>query len=479
MPSEPDNPQPLLDPQPPTVGDARLGEIRRPEVLVVNTGSVYSQAIVDLCDSRGVTCHLANELRNVEQDFPRLAGCVIEESRPAARERLAQLRELRRIYPYVPIVVLVPDPGCADVARLESLGISCVIPMSTPPRAVADHVLNLFEQQPGPLSELIGDSPAMRRLRHEIASYAKVDSSILLTGETGTGKGLVARLVHEVSGVPGPFVHADCTALTPTLIESELFGHERGAFTGAVSRRVGRFEQARGGTIFLDEVTEVDLHLQAKLLRVLEDSEYERIGGGQTHRLEARVIAATNREPRVAVADNALRADLYFRLNVIRINIPPLRQRLVDIPQLAGHWLERLCKKLDRPHVEVASSFLARLAAYSWPGNVRELRNVLEQALVRHPGDSLEDGDLDGILPEDDAGAPMMPPMRPQALFDAPESPECAIPEHHRAERQTIAHTLTVTGGNVTRSARRLSMARRTLRGKIERYGLQHLTAKD
>ena len=303
-------------------------------------------------------------------------------------------------------------------------------------------------RQPAPrVQEPLGESPAVRALRREIAAVAPVASTVLVTGETGAGKGVVAREIHRCSRRRGAFVHVDCAALAPGLIESELFGHERGAFTGAVSARAGRFERAAGGTLFLDEIAELEPALQAVLLRVLQDREFERLGGGRTQPMRARVVAATSRDLRREVPGGRFRADLYFRLAVVRLDLPPLRERREDVPLLARTFLRELARRLERPVPELCDDFVERLRAHAWPGNARELHNLLERALVRG-GRRLEAADL-GELDE-----PLWAPAAP------------APPAEH------IAAALRVSGGNVALAARQLGLPRTTLRRRMRLYGL-------
>jgi transcriptional regulator with GAF, ATPase, and Fis domain len=317
------------------------------------------------------------------------------------------------------------------------------------------------------LDDLVGASAPMRALRREIAAVAPLRSTVLLTGETGVGKGVVARSLHRLSPRrAGPFVHVDCAALSSNLVESELFGHERGAFTGAVARRMGRFEQADGGTIFLDEIGDLELRLQAKLLRVLQDREYERLGGTQTLRMTARVVAATTRDLAREVREGRFRADLYYRLNVVRLPISPLRERSSDVPLLVATGFERLGRGLGLAAPALSEAAVARLAAHSWPGNVRELLNAVERLLVRFAGRRVDAADLAGIL--DDDPSPLCPPpplQRPRTRA------ERVLAIGDPSER--IASELRATGGNVARAARRLGLPRSTLRHWIRRYGIE------
>jgi DNA-binding NtrC family response regulator len=240
------------------------------------------------------------------------------------------------------------------------------------------------------IDEMVGTSAALERVREQVRQVAGTDATVLILGETGTGKELVARAVHRSSGRRDrPLVKVNCASLPAGLIESELFGHERGAFTGATAQRRGRFEVASGGTLFLDEVGELPLELQAKLLRVLQDGELERLGSSATTRVNTRILAATNRDLRQAVADGQFRRDLYYRLNVFPIEAPPLRTRREDIGLLVSFFVERFSRKHGKPAPAVPELALKKLLAYSWPGNVRELENVIERASILTAGDTL------------------------------------------------------------------------------------------
>ncbi len=322
--------------------------------------------------------------------------------------------------------------------------------------------------------DLVGSSPAIVDLREQLEAVAATDATLLLTGETGTGKGLAARVAHGRSlRAAGPFVHVDCAALSPTLVESELFGHERGSFTGAETRRAGRFEVAADGTIFLDEIGDLAPRLQSKLLRVLDDRRYERLGGVETLAMRARVIAATSRDVRRAMREGHFRADLYYRLAVFHLVLPPLRERREDLPELVATGLERIARRLGLPRPLATECFLERLAHHAWPGNVRELMNALERALVRSRRRLLAAADLDGVLepggcPE--ATAPCG--AEEDAPAAAPRTLREIVSARETEERRLILAALRATRGNVNRAAQRLQMARGTLRYRMQKYGI-------
>jgi transcriptional regulator with GAF, ATPase, and Fis domain len=318
------------------------------------------------------------------------------------------------------------------------------------------------------VAELVGESPAMERLRQAAMAASRSRSTVLVTGETGTGKTLIARAIHRLSpGREGDLVHVDCSALAPSLIESELFGHERGAFTGALSPRAGRFEMAEDGDILLDEIGDLDPLLQAKFLRVLEDRAFERVGGSRTLAMRARVIAATNRDLDSDVRAGRFRADLYHRLRVVHIHVPPLRERAGDLPCLGECLLARLAVELDLPPAGLSDDGLDALAAHDWPGNVRELRNLLESILVlqrplRIERQHVVEG-LGGRAQCEECPATSPAAARPvQGLRAAEVS----------AERAELIRLLVETGGNVARVARRMGIPRTTLRHRIDRHGL-------
>ncbi len=304
--------------------------------------------------------------------------------------------------------------------------------------------------------DLISKSPGMQAVFDLARTAARSSSTILILGESGTGKEVLARAVHaESPRGQGPFVAVSCAALTETLLESELFGHEKGAFTGAVGRRKGKFEMAQGGTLFLDEIGDISPKLQLDLLRVLEDRRFFRVGGSEPVDVDVRIIAATNKDLQKAVADGAFREDLYYRLNVIPVHLPPLRERIVDIPLLVEHFLEHLGAEMNRRVDEVSSEAMSALMAHSWPGNVRELRNVLERAMVVASGRVIQVADL-GLR---------------RASPDAAGVGPLASLEH--VEKHHIALVLADCGGNISQAARTLGIDRATLYNKMKKYQLR------
>ena len=310
-------------------------------------------------------------------------------------------------------------------------------------------------------SELVGHSAAMQTLRESIARIASTDATVLIRGESGVGKELVARAIHFGSPRRGaPFVCLNCAALSESLLESELFGHEKGAFTGAHARSVGKFEQAHTGTLFLDEVGEMSLSIQAKFLRALEGHAFERVGGGAPVKVDVRVVAATNRDLERAVAEQQFRKDLYFRLHVVEIHVPALRDHADDIPLLANHFLERCARKTRRPIKRFTRAALDALIAYDWPGNVRELQNVIERAVILCSGDVVTEDDIKLSTLGGTSGAA-------RGLRGGPGYREVSL---EVLEKEHILSTLDRTNWNKSRAAQILGIERSTLDRKLKRY---------
>jgi len=307
---------------------------------------------------------------------------------------------------------------------------------------------------------IVGESAAVRAMLRDIRKVAGVETTVLLMGETGTGKELVARAIHDASPRQGrPLVKMNCGAIPQGLVESELFGHERGAFTGALQRRIGRFEMANKGTLFMDEVGELPTDIQVKLLRVLQEQEFERVGSGHSQQVDVRLVAATNRDLEAEVSAGRFRRDLFYRLNVFPVRIPPLRERASDIPLLVKHFLAQLQRKLAKPLQGVTEDSMRRLQAYPWPGNIRELQNVLERACVMAASPIV---DIDDALPVAII-ADRTPTHRAVATLD-------------ENERAHIRRALAATNGRIhgpRGAANILDINPSTLRSRMEKLGIE------
>jgi len=307
---------------------------------------------------------------------------------------------------------------------------------------------------------IIGKSPSMIRLLETTSKAAASDATVLITGESGTGKEMIAGAIHFNSTRENhPFIKLNCAAISEGLLESELFGHERGAFTGAVRRREGRFSQAHRGTLFLDEISEMSMAMQAKLLRVIQEKEFTRVGGEEVLTVDVRIITATNRDLLAEVQQGNFREDLYYRLNVINLKVPPLRERREDIPLLAEHFLKMFSAKNDKAIKGFTPQAMDRLIRYRWPGNVREMMNAVESAVVLSDSEYISESDLSLLhaeLPSQEAAAPV--------------SADLPLEE---VEKTTILKTLEISGGNKSEAARKLGITRATLHKKLKKYRVQ------
>lgn len=305
-------------------------------------------------------------------------------------------------------------------------------------------------------NQIVGNSPALESVLAEVERVAPTDSTVLVLGETGTGKELIARAIHNISARCGhPFVKLNCAAIPFDLLESELFGHEKGAFTGAIGQKIGRFEMADTGTLFLDEIGDLPLALQPKLLRVLQEQEFERLGSGRTHRINVRLVAATHRDLTQMVSRNEFRSDLYYRLNVFPVLMPPLRERRDDIAQLVLHFVEVFSRRMEKRIEQIPQATMNAFTAYDWPGNVRELQNLVERAVIRSDN---------GVLPN---------PLSPSQVIVTPPIVTRGTFRDHEAA--LILETLRATGGMIggpNGAAARLGLKRSTLVSKMKRLGI-------
>lgn len=311
------------------------------------------------------------------------------------------------------------------------------------------------------VENIIGNSAAMQRIIDNVRQVAPTRATVSITGESGTGKELIAQAVHQLSGRTGKFVPVHCAALPETLLESELFGHEKGAFTGATEQRKGRFELADGGTLFLDEIGEIPLSTQVKLLRVLETRCFERIGGVDTIEVDTRVVTATNRDLAAMVAEGTFREDLYYRLDVVTIHLPPLRERTEDIPPLVNHYLAYFAKENGRPEMTISESAMSALCSYPWPGNIRELKNCVERMVVLTRSNTI---DLDNVPIN------IREKLTPGISKTILSSSSCDL---ERNEKMLISRALEECGGNRTKAAEKLGISRRTLHRKLTLYGIE------
>jgi DNA-binding NtrC family response regulator len=413
------------------------------------------------------------------------------------------LRQLRQLYPEMPVVVLTQEGAIEAVVECMQAGASDYVhkPFDRTRLTTAlRHACESWElrarlrgltaqvrRQSG-FATIIGDSPPMRRMVSLLRKAAGGDVTLLLAGESGTGKEIAARAVHaESDRCGGPFIAVNCGAIPDTLIESELFGHERGAFTGAHAARRGRFEEAHGGTIFLDEVGELRVDLQSRLLRVLQERVVQRVGGGAERPVDLRVIAATNRDLKVEIGCGAFREDLYYRLAVFPVEMPPLRTRGEDLFLLARFCLRRFSERYRKPLAGFTERAELALRAYDWPGNVRELENVLERAVILEDGDQISLGSLTddlvcalegqsavrirGATGGRAASGPSSPADVSAAEEVAAPAPQPVIPFADE-ERRIIRNALAVSDWNVRTAAASLGIGRATIYRKIERYGL-------
>jgi len=330
---------------------------------------------------------------------------------------------------------------------------------------------------------LVGNSAEMHHIFQIIDQVADTPSTVLITGESGTGKELVAKALHEQSGRKNePFIKINCAAIPKTLMESELFGYEKGAFTGATNSKPGRFELADGGTLFLDEIGEIPVEMQVKLLRAIQESEFERVGGLKTIKVNVRLITATNRDLEAETARGNFREDLFYRLNVVPLQIPPLRKRTGDIPLLVAHIIKKFNERLKKNITGIADDALAALEQHAWPGNIRELENVLERTILFCKGERIERADLQlGTTTAEHVVVPSAPVPIPDELLDEDSGggeisgslKDIVRAETSRVERELIVKALEETTGNVTQAARLLKISRKSLQMKMKEFGLR------
>jgi two-component system, NtrC family, nitrogen regulation response regulator NtrX len=396
-------------------------------------------------------------------------GLLITDLRLPGRDGLALLESAKASQPDLPVVVMSGHGTIEEAVRAIQLGALDFVEKPFGPdrlQLTVDRALELralrreneeLRALTGVSDEMVGKSAILDQVRAEIAKVARTDAKVLVTGESGSGKELVARAIHKASArARGTFEKLNCAALPKDLVESELFGYEKGAFTGAMQMKRGRLEAADQGTLFLDEVGDMSLDTQAKFLRAIETGEIERLGSTRTIAVDTRIVAATNKDLQAEIAAGRFREDLFYRLNVVPIHLPPLRQRREDIPLLIEHFAAKLSAEHGRPPRRFTPDAVQRLSQYSWPGNVRELKNLVERILIMTEGETVPLEVVEETLPQ---GQDDEPPSEIKAARD-------------KAERDTILAMLKQCQWNVTEASRRLGMDRGYLHRKIRRYGL-------
>ncbi|GAB4370484.1 MAG: sigma-54 dependent transcriptional regulator [Deltaproteobacteria bacterium] len=447
-------------------------------VLVIDDEENIRRTLQGVLSDEGYRVHAAATAEEGIQVLSRaLVDCVLLDVWLPGMDGLEALRRIRETYPLLP-VIMISGHGTIDTA-VKAVK-SGAFDFIEKPISLDKLLINLSRAiEQGELKvenvelrekverqyRLIGESPAMREVRAQIAAAAPTNASVLITGENGSGKEIVAREIHRQSRRAGKsFVPVNCAAIPEELIESELFGHERGAFTGAVGRRRGRFELASEGTIFLDEVGDMSPRTQAKILRVLEERTFERIGGGERIRSDARIIAATNRNLSEEVAAGRFREDLFFRLNVFPIVVPPLRERPEDIPALAAHFAALVCKDLGREDRVFSPEAMERLLRHPWPGNVRELRNIVERLVILSVGRTIEAETVGRVL----VAEPTPPQEGGPALFDGDDYREAVF----AFEREYLTRKLRENEGNISRTAEKLGIDRTSIHRKMKQFGI-------
>jgi DNA-binding NtrC family response regulator len=443
----------------------------RTNILIVDDDSATRDGLIALLESWGYAASGAADgktaLKSCDEALPH---AVITDLMMPGMNGLEFVQALGERVQQVAIVILTGQATIESAVQAIKLGAYDYLPKPLEPErlrnvlekglkqvSLARETGALRQRLESPLGSygaLVGKSAPMRQLYQRLSQIAATDAAVLVSGESGTGKELVARTIHDLSPRrEETFLPLNCPAITPTLLESELFGHEKGAFTNAIDRYQGCFEQADGGSLFLDEITEMASEVQSKFLRVLEEGQVRRIGGTAVIPVSVRVIAATNRVPSAAVKEGRLRQDLFYRLNVFHLELPPLREKVDDIPLLARYFLESFAEKYQRQPLAWAPDFSAALGAHSWPGNVRELRNAMERLAVMAPGPNLAADDFKQFC-----------------LTPAEEQSDAEPVSLAEAERHAIERALNATGGNKTQAARLLGITPKTLNAKLALY---------
>jgi len=434
------------------------------------------------------------------------ADVVITDLRMPGADGMEVLRTASKNHPHVPVIMITAYGSVGQAVEAIKAGAFDYIEKpfeqdsirTIVEKAIGQAIANRMAPRPTLYAGdalasgrygLVGTSAEMQNIFSVIERVADTPSTVLITGESGTGKELVAKALHEQSSRKSePFIKINCAAIPKTLMESELFGYEKGAFTGATSSKPGRFELADSGTLFLDEIGEIPVEMQVKLLRAIQESEFERVGGLKTIKVDVRLITATNRDLEQEIQRGNFREDLYYRLNVVPLQIPPLRKRTGDIPLLVTHIIKKFNERLRKNISGIADDALAALEGHAWPGNIRELENVLERTILFCKHDRIERADLQLQLPPASEPPPALSrttssgAMAPMSLEDVPDDldgtasgslKDIVRAETSRVERELIVKALDETGGNVTQAARLLKISRKSLQMKMKELGLR------
>ena len=443
------------------------------KVLVVDDEQVHRYMLCSMLEEWGWQCEEADDgVTAVEAVQQGPFDAILMDIRMTTMDGMEALKRIHGINPAMPVVIMTAyssvdsaieaiKQGAHDYLTkpldFDRLRETLEIAMGHRHQAEAP---GLQGEPFGEDGQIIGSSPAMQVLWEMIVQVAPTEATVLINGESGTGKELVASALHHRSlRAAGPFIKVNCAALSENLLESELFGHEKGAFTGADRRREGRFVQAQGGTLFLDEIGETSPAMQAKLLRVLQEHELQRVGGQETIKVDVRIVTATNRDLEEEVRARRFREDLYYRLNVVVLDVPPLREREGDIPLLADFFLRRFAERNKRTVQGITPECMDVLVRYPWPGNVRELENTIERGVILMRGEYLDVAGLPIAIQRWAGMNPKQKTGRPATLREA--------------ERLLILKTLEETGGNRSEAARRLQITRKTLLNKLKKYGVE------
>ncbi len=444
-------------------------------VLIVDDDRATSAGMADVVEEWGYEPEVADTVKagwsSINKLIPDVA--IVDLKLPDG-SGLDLLHRIKETFPDVSVIILTGHATVDSAVKALKVGAEDYVtkPVDLPRlqvilKSVEDKQMMKQEiielrrqlQKMGALGHLVGKSPRMQRLFEELEMVANTDANVFIVGESGSGKEVVANTIHYLSRRRNkPFIAFNCGAISPTLIESEIFGHEKGAFTNAIKQREGYFEMAKGGTVFLDEITEMPIELQVKLLRVLEEGKFRRVGGNHEINIDARIIAASNRDPQKAITDGRMREDLYYRLNVFPIDVPPLRERLEDIPLFSHFFLQKLNETEEKKVEKIDPDFIEALQAYEWPGNVRELRNVVNRAFIMARTDTL----TVECLPDKLAG------NRRKRSKNAVSIPLGQPMEE--VERIVIEETLTMTDGDRRKTAEILGISYKTLYNKTKKY---------